>query len=89
MFRKETVWDSTVMTKGTTVKLAGFSPINNKTFNGLEYKVKSVDGWKMVVQGKNGHQFTIEAWEIGDDPYCDLTIEIINQIPYVMPFLGG
>ncbi len=86
MFRDAKVWDFAVMTRGTTVKLEGYSPMNDKYFKGLEYKVLKIDGLRMDVQAKNGQKFTIETWEIGDDPDTDLTIEIIDQIPYEMPF---
>lgn len=86
MFKTETVWDPFVMTKGTVVRLEGFSPMNNFHFKGLEYKVKGTQYVGMVVQSKNGKEFRIETWEIGDDSDVDLKIEIVSQVPYEMPF---
>ena len=40
----------------------------------------------MTVKSKNGREYTLFPFEIGDDPDIEVTVEIVKQIPWEMPF---
>lgn len=86
MFKKIDVWDPTIMTKGTVVKITGYSHMNDFRFKGLEYKVINTQYESLFVQAKNGKKYEIEMWELGDSLDYGLTVEIISQVPYEIPF---
>lgn len=83
MFKNVKAWDPTVLTEGSIIKVSGFSPINDFTFQGKEYRVKKFGFLSLTIRSKNGKTYDLEPWEIGED---DVTIEIVKQVPYRMPF---
>ena len=86
MFRQETVWDFQIFTPGTVLKIEGYSDVNDFRFKGKEYTVKRRRDSELTVKSKNGHEYTLFPFEIGEDPDTDVTIEIVKQIPWEMPF---
>ena len=86
MFRQEMVWDFQIFTIGTVVKLEGYSIVNDFRFKGKEYTVKNLRGTDLIVKSKNGREYSLFPFEIGDDPDTEVSIEIVKQIPWEMPF---
>lgn len=86
MFRTTEIWDFTLFTRGTVIKIEGYSPMNAFEFEGLEYKVKDTKYDILVVQSKNGNRYEIGTWEVADDYADGLTITIVSQVPYMIPF---
>ena len=84
MFRKVTVWDRNVLTKGSVIKLTGYSGYNDFTFKGNHYKVIKTEYDVLTIQAKNGTKYEIHEWEAEDSPNnygYGVHVKMIEQAP--------
>lgn len=85
MFRSISIWDNHLFTKGSVVKLTGFSPENGKRLEGQYFIVESTHFDKLTVWQFGGETFDIYIYEV-ETEIDPLEVKLYHKVPYKMPF---